>query len=566
MSFWDAHFRMQLLHLLERPRPTMESIMEYGLRAQISPDNLIQYLDIFGNEKWAALKREHGLSESSESSDDDIDWDKESDAQRKARLLLDEKKAKEKAEKKRLKKKRQKDRKRLEKELNKTDSETNNGDKDVYNFKEMASALNSESSDCSSDVSNDEEGLDLKSSFVTKAAEIAKRKLEQKQENKKKSPVKEDQKTPEKKVEKTDDDTAQSSSKMEDFVKLSANYAMIGNKLAGAGDFKMAAQYFTEAIKYNPTEFKLFGNRAFCFEKMQEFEKSLSDAELSLSMSPGWVKGHFRKGRALAGLKRFEEAAAAFKEILEQDVSRKEAAQELLDVQTLQLMECGFTRDQSSKALVIYGSVEKAQEGLSNLNKVSPPVLRQQVVNATGLSPGLSAKAAAASATATAAALPPPAPDASKSHAETKPLISVQTQQSQAKADAPVAPNQVRQPPELFPVWVGNLSISVTEPLLGNLFNKVGRVHSIKQLSAKHCAFINYTQRQHCEEAIRRYHGFELKGAKLMVRYPDRLPSGMNISRAAQLSADVCCEDLGFYYNNAARNGHHYYKYREPYY
>lgn len=48
---------------------------------------------------------------------------------------------------------------------------------------------------------------------------------------------------------------------------------------------------------------RLFGNRAFCFERLQEYEKALTDAELSLSMCPGWVKGLFRKGRALVGLK-----------------------------------------------------------------------------------------------------------------------------------------------------------------------------------------------------------------------------------------------------------------------
>lgn len=47
----------------------------------------------------------------------------------------------------------------------------------------------------------------------------------------------------------------------------------------------------------------MFGNRSFCFEKMQEYEKALIDAELSLSICPGWVKGLFRKGKALAGLK-----------------------------------------------------------------------------------------------------------------------------------------------------------------------------------------------------------------------------------------------------------------------
>uniref|UniRef100_A0A3Q4BBC2 Uncharacterized protein n=1 Tax=Mola mola TaxID=94237 RepID=A0A3Q4BBC2_MOLML len=77
----------------------------------------------------------------------------------------------------------------------------------------------------------------------------------------------------------------------------------MGNKFASSGDFVMAVKFFTDAIKYNPTEYKLFGNRSFCFEKMQEYAKALADAELSLSMCPGWVKGLFRKGRALAGLK-----------------------------------------------------------------------------------------------------------------------------------------------------------------------------------------------------------------------------------------------------------------------
>lgn len=31
--------------------------------------------------------------------------------------------------------------------------------------------------------------------------------------------------------------------------------------------------------------------------------KALDDAEVSLGMHPGWVKGLFRKGKALAGLK-----------------------------------------------------------------------------------------------------------------------------------------------------------------------------------------------------------------------------------------------------------------------
>lgn len=55
--------------------------------------------------------------------------------------------------------------------------------------------------------------------------------------------------------------------------------------------------------------FRLFGNRSFCYEKMQDYEKALADAELALNMSPGWVKGLYRKGRALAGLKVMSDAS-----------------------------------------------------------------------------------------------------------------------------------------------------------------------------------------------------------------------------------------------------------------
>ncbi|KAJ0006531.1 hypothetical protein NQD34_013804 [Periophthalmus magnuspinnatus] len=510
------------IHDFVSGHPDIEGFIHESVLAQLQD---VRFYENFTKDDWK------------DSSDDDSYWAQESDAERKAGSLLDEKKIKEKAEKKRLKKQRQKERKRLEKQQNATQddkikdttSEICNTDKEYLNLRNMASSLDAESSDNISDGSgNEDEGLDLTSSFVTKAAEIAKRQLEQKQEikDKKKSPVKE-AKTPEKPHEANHDvNKPFSSPKMEDFVKISAEFAMFGNKLAAAGDYKMAVKYFTDAIKYNPTEYRLFGNRAFCFERMQEYEKSLSDAQLSLSMSPGWVRGLFRKGRALAGLKRYEEAACAFMEIIELNGSSPEAAQELMNVQISQLMVNGFTREQSSNALVIHGNVEKAQEVLSKLNKlqVSPPapVPVQQVANMTGVSPGLSAKAAAAPCP-----LLPPAQDASKTHPpEKKPLIPVQNQQSQPKPNAPVAlkSSHVAQAPELFPVWVGNLSLSVTENSLRNLFNKVGTVYSIKQLPAKRCAFINYTQQQHCDDAIWRYHGFELMGSKLAVRYPDRIP------------------------------------------
>ncbi|KAF0029301.1 hypothetical protein F2P81_018406 [Scophthalmus maximus] len=437
---------------------------------------------------------------------------KESDAERNARLLEEMEKGKEKAEKKQMKKQNQKRKKQLEKEKQnpvkneeekkdlqqskvedskpvdeKSKNDTSLCVKKSTSAKDTGSS-EQESSDEDSDAESDSfesEGLDMTSTFVTKAALIAKRKLEQKPKpeckEKKKSPVKECKTVPDKPNEEPElekkDSAAPSVPTFEDNRKICTELAVIGNRFASSGDFNMAVKYFTDAIKYNPTEFKLFGNRSFCFEKMQEYEKALTDAELCVNMCPGWVKGLFRKGRALAGLKRYEEAAQSFSEVLKLDGSYSEAAQELMRVQITQLMGYGFTREQSSNALIIHGSVAKALEVLSKLHH--------------------------------------------------RPAI-------------------VSLHRELFPVWVGNLLYPVPEAVITDLFSEAGVVYSVKVLAYKRCAFVNFTKQEYCDEAIRRFHGFELNGMKIAVRYPDRIPRNMGIARSALKAEDLHFENVRY--------------------
>ncbi|KAK2899760.1 hypothetical protein Q8A73_012889 [Channa argus] len=507
---------------------------------------------------------------------------KESDTERRARILQESKKSNEKSQKKRLKKQKQKERKRLEKlgkgkqnpikreegndhtqQSKAEDNESvneNPKDNTDSSVERLASTNYTESSDSSEDESSDEdsdfrnsfndsEELDMESAFV----KLAKLKLEQKpraeKREKKKVPVKElktvPDKTNEDKEVKEKVSATPRTPTLEENIKISTELAVIGNKFAASGDYNMAVKYFTNAIKYNPTEFKLFGNRSFCFEKMQEYDKALTDAELCLRLGPGWVKGLFRRGRALAGLKRYEEAAQAFREVLKMDSSCAEAAQELMRVQIIQLMEYGFTREQSSNALIIHGTVQKALEVLNKLNHrpgaiQNPSLLPAQVANVTGVSPILSANTSS-----TPAALH----QSQNVPLKNKPLGPVQNVsnvQSQAKA----IPNQVmkssievnRTPMELFPVWIGNLIYPVSESMITNLFNKVGDVYSVKILTIKRCAFVNFTKQEYCEEAIRRFHGFELNGMKIAVRYPDRIPHGIGISKCA-LTADDLQDD-----------------------
>ncbi|XP_028285486.1 uncharacterized protein LOC114451121 isoform X2 [Parambassis ranga] len=488
---------------------------------------------------------------------------KESNGERK-----ESKKSREKADKRRLKKQRQKEKKRLEKVDKEKQGSENNEEKkedsqlpkpnenkpvnDKYEDKPSFNPLvsndadTSDSSDLSDgddDTQSDSEGLDMTSTFVSNAALIAKRKLEQRpksEKEKKKTLEKEAKPAPEKpmedqKVEKKDSAT---SSSFEDNVKTSTELANIGNKFASAGDFNMAIKYFTDAIKFNPTEYKLFGNRSFCFEKLQEYEKALADAELSLGICPGWVKGLFRKGRALAGLKRYDEAAQAFRDVLKLDSSCGDATQELMRVQIIQLMEYGFTREQSSNALIIHVTVKKALEVLSKLHVLPGAVQNSslptlQVANVTGVSPVLSANTYPP---------PPAAAQSQDSHRKTSlgaahDMSSVHSQPKLMYTQSAKAKNDNKPPHGLFPIWVGNLNYPVPESVIADLFNRAGVVQTVKVLTYKRCAFVNFAKQEHCDEAIRRFHGYELNGNRLAVRYPDRIPSGIGISKSA-LRAD----------------------------
>uniref|UniRef100_A0A8B9HMP2 Si:dkey-33c12.4 n=1 Tax=Astyanax mexicanus TaxID=7994 RepID=A0A8B9HMP2_ASTMX len=345
--------------------------------------------------------------------------------------------------------------------------------------------------------------LDMNSCFVTNAAAIAKRKIEQKPKPDRKDKKEENLrkhgaiKTSTKEPHNQTHEEKESSGETVDFVTKSLVLATMGNDYAAAGNLEMAVMYFTDAIKHNPKEFKLFGNRSFCYEKMQQYERALADADIALSLSPTWIKGLYRKGKALVGLKRYYDASLIYKEVLKLDSSCTDAAQELMRVQIMQLMDMGFTREQSSNALIIHGTVEKALEALSGSIVASPVTAEEEWEFAERKQPSK------------------------------VPLRTVS--QNQPRPNTAVMPT----PPELFPIWVGDLVPEISESEIYELFRVFGPVYSVKVLRARRCAFVNFTSKDHSEKAIREMHGYAVAGTTLVVRYPDRLHSHLGASKAA---------------------------------
>uniref|UniRef100_G1QIW2 Tetratricopeptide repeat domain 31 n=1 Tax=Nomascus leucogenys TaxID=61853 RepID=G1QIW2_NOMLE len=249
-------------------------------------------------------------------------------------LVAEEERMKQKAEKKRLKKKCQKERKRQER-LEQYCGEpkastTSHGDESP-----PSSPGNPVQGQC-----GEEDSLDLSSTFVSLALRkvgdwplsarrekglnqepqgrgLALQKMGQEEE----SPPREERPQQSPKAQASPGLLAAALQQSQELAKL-------GTSFAQNGFYREAVVVFTQALKLNPQDHRLFGNRSFCHERLGQPVWALADAQVALTLRPGWPRGLFRLGKALMGLQRFREAAAVFQETL-RDGSQPDAAREL---------------------------------------------------------------------------------------------------------------------------------------------------------------------------------------------------------------------------------------------
>ncbi|TSL28166.1 Stress-induced-phosphoprotein 1 [Bagarius yarrelli] len=100
-----------------------------------------------------------------------------------------------------------------------------------------------------------------------------------------------------------------------------------GNEAFQKGDYPLAMKHYTEAIKRNPNDAKLFSNRAACYTKLLEFQLALKDCEECIRLEPTFIKGYTRKAAALEAMKDFSKAMDAYQKALELDANSKEATE-----------------------------------------------------------------------------------------------------------------------------------------------------------------------------------------------------------------------------------------------
>lgn len=108
-------------------------------------------------------------------------------------------------------------------------------------------------------------------------------------------------------------------------------YKNKGNDEFKKGNYEKAIEFYTYATEMDPKNHIYYTNRSTCYAQMKKWDKSLRDAEKSLSIKSDWEKGHYRKGIALFEMGKFKEAMDALKSAVDINPQNKPAEEKLME-------------------------------------------------------------------------------------------------------------------------------------------------------------------------------------------------------------------------------------------
>ncbi|XP_023006740.1 stress-induced-phosphoprotein 1-like [Cucurbita maxima] len=108
-----------------------------------------------------------------------------------------------------------------------------------------------------------------------------------------------------------------------------------GNEFFNAGNYLKAAALYTQAIKLDPSNHALYSNRAAAFLHLVKLNKALADAEMTITLSPQWEKGYFRKGCVLEAMEKYDDALSAFQVALQYNPQSAEVSRKIKRISQL---------------------------------------------------------------------------------------------------------------------------------------------------------------------------------------------------------------------------------------
>jgi len=134
-------------------------------------------------------------------------------------------------------------------------------------------------------------------------------------------------------------------------------------------EFKEAIRIYSQAISLSE-DAALYANRSLCYmqEEVRNYSLSLDDANSAVRLRSKWPKAYLRKGNALEGCNRFEEAAAAYQTGLSHDANDSA----LLEAQTalqVTLQNLSFATEEFTKVQSEHKDAKLAQNLCTRLRQ-----------------------------------------------------------------------------------------------------------------------------------------------------------------------------------------------------
>ena len=115
----------------------------------------------------------------------------------------------------------------------------------------------------------------------------------------------------------------------------------LGNTAFSAGNYADAVKHFTDAIGVDAANHVFYSNRSAAYAALNDYDAALTDADKTVAIKPDWVKGYSRKGAALYGLKRYDDACDAYNKGLEIDGTNDACKSGLADAETAAVRAMG---------------------------------------------------------------------------------------------------------------------------------------------------------------------------------------------------------------------------------
>ncbi|KAG8060082.1 hypothetical protein GUJ93_ZPchr0002g24367 [Zizania palustris] len=97
-----------------------------------------------------------------------------------------------------------------------------------------------------------------------------------------------------------------------------------GNEFFKEQKYPDAVKHYTEALRRNPKDPRVYSNRAACYTKLAALPEGLKDAEKCIELDPTFSKGYTRKGAIQFFMKEYDKAMETYQAGLKHDPNNSE--------------------------------------------------------------------------------------------------------------------------------------------------------------------------------------------------------------------------------------------------